>query len=368
MRVALICFKGLPIYGIQLANGLGPLVELHLFLVDGAAAKYARFIDPSVVLHSIPTRRYKDPRGLLVSLNLIKNIIGTECHVAHLVLGEPWFNLCMPFIRSFPLVTTVHDVRYHAGDRRSSIVPQSITDLGVKFSSGLIVHGSNLKEYLCRELGTDPGIVFNIPHMNYSFYRYWENGPVREEPNNILFFGSIWEYKGLEYLIKAERFLREKLGSFKVTIAGTGESLSKYTKHMLDMHNYEIINEFIPDEKVAALFQKASVVVLPYVDASQSGVVPLAFSFGKPVVATDVGSIPEAVDHGVNGLIVAPRDPRALAEAIIAILNNATLRDKMIERAKHKAYVELSWTRIAEKHIDAYRQTFERYNQNHGNL
>lgn len=365
MRVALICFKGLPIYGIQLANGLGPLIEMHLFLVDAAAAKYARFIDPSVKLHAIPTRRYKDPRGFFVSLSLIRDIVEAKCHVAHLVLGEPWFNLCVPFIRSFPLVTTVHDVRYHTGDRRSSIVPQAVTDLGVKFSSGLIVHGSALKEYLCREFGTDPGTVFNIPHMNYSFYRYWENGPGQEEPNNILFFGSIWEYKGLEYLIKAERFLREKLDGFKVTIAGTGESISKYKRHMIDVRNYEIINEFIPDEKVAALFQKASVVVLPYVDASQSGVVPLAFSFGKPVVATDVGSIPEAVDHGVNGLIVAPRDPRALAEAIIAILNNATLRDKMIEGAKHKAYVELSWTRIAEMHLNAYSQTLERFNRKH---
>jgi glycosyltransferase involved in cell wall biosynthesis len=361
MRVALIAFKGLPIYAIQLANGLSDLSEVHLFLVDGAAAKYAQFIAPEVVLHPITTRRYRDPRGLPVSLGIISAIKKLNCDVAHLVLNEPWFNICVPFIRAFPLVTTVHDVRYHVGDRRSSIVPQWVTDLATRFSASLIVHGAGLKAQLCREFNIDPRSVFEIPHMSYAFYRHWERAITREQTNNILFFGSIWEYKGLRYLLEAEPLLAEALGTFKVTIAGKGEDLAGYARYMHDRERYEIINTFVPDEQVAELFQKASVVVLPYIDASQSGVIPLAFAFGKPVVATRTGCIPEMVSDGEDGLIVEPRDPRTLAQAIVSILKDPSLKQSMGEKARMKADTVLSWSHVGAMHRDAYVESVRRW-------
>ena len=363
MRVALIAFKGLPIYGIQLANGLSKLAEVHFFLADGPATKYARFIEPQIALHPIKTRRYRNPGGLFVSLDIISEIKKYRCDIGHLVLNEPWFNVCVPFIKAFPLITTVHDVRYHLGDRRSSIVPQWVTDLATKFSSSLIVHGAGLKTYVCREFNVDPSLVFNIPHMSYSFYRHWENPEIQEQRNNILFFGSIWEYKGLRYLMEAEPLLVDALKEFKITIAGRGEDLAKCRRFIIDPKHYDIINDFIPDEDVARLFQRASVVVLPYVDASQSGVVPLAFAFGKPVVVTRVGSIPELVDHGEDGLIVEPRDSRALAQAIITILKDPILKRTMSENARSKADTELSLSRVAAMHRDAYVETVKRFSE-----
>jgi glycosyltransferase involved in cell wall biosynthesis len=361
MRVGLINFKSNAIHAIQLANGLSKLADVHFFLADVPAAKYAGYIEPDVVLHPVKTRRYRNPAGLFVSLDIISKINKYRCDVGHLVHNEPWFNVCVPFMRSFPLITTVHDVRYHLGDRRSTIVPQWVTDLPTRFSSSLIVHGAALKTYVCREFKVDPSHVFNIPHMNYSFYRHWENPEIQEQRNNILFFGSIWEYKGLKYLMEAEPLLADALKDFKITIAGKGEDLAKYRRYIIDPKNYEIINDFIPDEGVAELFQKASVVVLPYVDASQSGVAHIAFSFGRPVVVTRVGSIPEAVDQGENGFIVEPRDSRALAHAIITILKDPNLKRTMSEKARAKADTELSWSRVAAMHRDAYVETVNRF-------
>jgi hypothetical protein len=88
MRVALIAFKGLPIYAIQLANGLSKIVEVHLFLVDVAAAKYAKLIEPDVTLHPIRTYRYRNPAGFLVSLEIISKIKKLRNDIAHLVLNE----------------------------------------------------------------------------------------------------------------------------------------------------------------------------------------------------------------------------------------------------------------------------------------
>jgi glycosyltransferase involved in cell wall biosynthesis len=96
---------------------------------------------------------------------------------------------------------------------------------------------------------------------------------------------------------------------------------------------------------------------LPYIEASQSGVIPTAYGFKKPVVVTSAGSIPEIVDDGITGFIVPPKDVNALAEAIIKLLKDRELRRKMGENAYKKLKKDLSWDNIAEKTIQVYKET-----------
>ena len=93
--------------------------------------------------------------------------------------------------------------------------------------------------------------------------------------------------------------------------------------------NIEFINEFIPNSKVSELFEKCSVVVLPYTDGSQSGIVPIAYSFSKPVVVTDVGSLAEVVKDGKTGFLIEPNNSKLLSQAVIKILSDNKLREKM---------------------------------------
>ena len=120
---------------------------------------------------------------------------------------------------------------------------------------------------------------------------------------------------------------------------------------------------------VPELFEKASIVVLPYIDASQSGVVPLAYSFQKPVVVTDVGSLPEVVDNGKTGYVVPPKDSKKLAEAIIDLLKDEAKRHEMGKNAFQKAHEELSWNSIAPQTVAIYKQALSRKNHlpNHSN-
>jgi glycosyltransferase involved in cell wall biosynthesis len=77
-----------------------------------------------------------------------------------------------------------------------------------------------------------------------------------------------------------------------------------------------IVDQYVPNEKVPIYFSAADVVVLPYIDVTQSGVVQLAFGFGVPVITTRVGGLPEVVVNGETGLLVTPCDSRLLAEAV----------------------------------------------------
>jgi glycosyltransferase involved in cell wall biosynthesis len=98
------------------------------------------------------------------------------------------------------------------------------------------------------------------------------------------------------------------------------------------------------------------VVVLPYVQASQSGVVPIAYAFGKPVVATTVGGLPDAIEDGVTGILVPPADESALADAVTRILLDADLRHRLGDAARRRFESTLSAEAVARMTLDVYRQ------------
>lgn len=117
------------------------------------------------------------------------------------------------------------------------------------------------------------------------------------------------------------------------------------------------MNRYISEEEADHLFQEASLVVLPYIESSQSGVIPVAYTYGKPVVATEVGGLPEMVVNGVTGTLVPPRDEKTLAEAIVTILADDTRRHQMGRAAKDFIERECAPDVIARATMAAYRKT-----------
>jgi glycosyltransferase involved in cell wall biosynthesis len=257
-------------------------------------------------------------------------------------------------------VLTIHDVAAHPGDRRKRrlrMLPSSlIYELARIKARRIIVHGDYLKKQLISISKKFENRVSVVPHGILSIFKNWDDEIVNEEKNTILFFGRISRYKGIDILIKAQPLISKEIPKAKIIIAGKGreKDFAVYESLMEDKSSFEIHYEFIPHAEVQRFFRRASVVVLPYVEASQSGVVAVAYVFGKPVVVTHVGSIPEVVDHGKTGFIVPPRDPEALAKALVEILKNQDLRETMGKNALAKAETELSWTAIAKKTTEIY--------------
>jgi glycosyltransferase involved in cell wall biosynthesis len=125
---------------------------------------------------------------------------------------------------------------------------------------------------------------------------------------------------------------------------------------IFNSQHLEIINDFIPLEQVAKLFQRSTISVLPYIEASQSGVANLSYGMGTPVIASDIGGLGELVQSGTDGLLVPPGDVSALADAIIRLLSDVPLQEKMRSAAAERCQQDLNWSNIAAQTIQVYEQ------------
>lgn len=357
MKVLIITLNikgGMIHYISQLANALTKNNSVYLIAPKGVQKE---LFDKSVNIIELDTgNTIKNFIINTISINKMLNFLNTiqkiDPDVIHLQDGHPWVGLFLPFLSKYTIVTTMHDVSPHLGYR---FIDQAISiKIHVKFSDAFIVHGQKAKELLAKESKNKD--IFVIPHGDYSFFTKICKIEYEEEPFSVLFFGNILEYKGLTYLIQAVPLIRNKIPNVKVIIAGSGDFVEKNV--IEKSSNFEVHNYFIAEEEVGKYFQRASVVVLPYIEGTQTGIIPIAYAFKKPVVVTNVGSIPEVVDEGVTGYVVPPKDPDSLANAIVKILNNDLLRKKMGENAYQKMKNELSWDLVAEETCKVYNKVW----------
>src|SRR3984893_576323 len=222
----------------------------------------------------------------------------------------------------------------------------------------LIVHSEHIRALMVRQLNGASKNISLMPHIQIG--QELVSTTPKEDEHLILFFGRIWEYKGLEYLIRAEPLISARVPGVRIMIAGQGEEFSRYARMMVHPERFIVHNEFISEERTAEYFRRASIVVLPYIEASQSGVIPLAYSAAKPVVATTVGGLPEMVEHGRTGYLVPPRDAANLADALVRLLLDKTLRRQMGVNAKHKIELECSPETIARQTVEVYHRAATR--------
>ncbi|HUV45513.1 MAG TPA: glycosyltransferase family 4 protein [Dehalococcoidia bacterium] len=298
---------------------------------------------------------------LLKSLTHEVNRISPD--VVHMAF-EPRFPFPFAWLlhRKYPVVTTIHEPKPLPVEAIRTFLLNRIqvmdNKLLIKFSDKVIVHGEPHRRYLLAQKVPSYKVEV-VPHGDFSFYTQYQRSDITpSESSNILFFGRIVSYKGLDYLIEAGKLIKEHIPNVTITIAGEGE-FTKYEKLIGKDKNFVILNRFIPDGEVAELFGKTSLVVLPYIVGTQSGVITIAGAFKKPVVATDVGNFSEMVDSGKTGFIVPPKNANALAEAIIKLLKDDKLRHEMGENAYKTVKEKFSWDDIAQKTLEVYKEAIE---------
>jgi len=369
MRIVMIDI-GVFEYTTELVNALAEHHDVSLLVPRQRFSHLAWAVGPTVDLHLLEWPRHRHPRSLLFVMQLQRLIERLRPDVIHLQDGQVWLNAVLPLLDQFALITTVHDVIPHEGDSVSRKVPLCCSKYTLKHSQRLITHGERLKAALADWLHFPLDRIDVIPHGVLSFYRRLlpsPNGDGSTSTSNadVLYFGRIYKYKGLDYLIQAQPAITRAIPEARIVIAGQGEDFDKYRVMLPEPDKFEIHNDYIPNEQVMALFQRAKVVALPYIGGSQSGVLQVAFAFGKPVVATRVGSLDEAVDDGRTGLLVPPRDPQALAEAIIELLRDDEKRAQMRRQIEEQVATRFAWRNIAEATVQTYQRALAEGRVNH---
>lgn len=204
------------------------------------------------------------------------------------------------------------------------------------------------------------------PHPLYDCYKGEKITPQKakqrlniEESKVLLFFGNIKPYKGLKTLLDAFSRVTKKLKDVRLIIAGEVYGSAKEYFHLIKELNIgdkvTFPNKYIPNEEVGFYFQAADAIVLPYLSATQSGVVQIAFHFEKPVITTDVGSLSEVILNERTGLLVKPGDPKELERTILKFYQKKTLA-KTLTQGIREVKTRYSWDNFINKLDEAIRE------------
>lgn len=211
------------------------------------------------------------------------------------------------------------------------------------------------KDDFMRQYHIDESRVHLSELSIYTHLQHTTGSPPLCDSPYILYIGSIQPHKGIEYLCEAMLPLVAERKDLRVVIAGKGQFYFNKTAYEQNP-NFKFINRFISDEELASLIKNSLVVVCPYVDATQSGVIMSAFALGKPVIATNVGALPEMVENGRHGLLVPPRDSKAIEAAIRDILKPSVAQQMADNIRSDFSTGRHSWKTIAKRMADTYER------------
>lgn len=307
-------------------------------------------INKSYVLYSDGSRPYS-PKAFYNAF-LFSRMLSKKYDIIHLTTA-PALNELFLYLYRKKIVLTVHDPLPHSSSKSKGM--ELRRKIAFRMIKNLILLNSSQKESFISH--------YRIVHPNLmvsslSCYNYLRKyNPVKNTQRKyILYFGNIVSYKGLDYLFPAMEKVHDSAPDLNLVVAGKGAyyfDISKYER----LEYFDIQNRFIPDDELAELIYGAEFVVVPYVDATQSGVVMSAYAFNKPCVATNVGGLPEMVINGKYGEICDAKDVVSLSDSILRLYNTPGLINQYIRNIRNDYDDGVkSWPFIVASLVDYYKK------------
>ncbi len=253
------------------------------------------------------------------------------------------------------VVLTVHNVNTERRDNKDSAFNRFTLRVQYRLADHLFVHTEKMKEELIDEFGAQAGRISVIPlginnfapQTNLTSAEAKRRLGIRTDEKAILFFGRITPYKGLEMLVEAFQKGLPSADTYRLMIAGRPEEATEAgywfpIRETLraDVQKGRVLlrAEHIPDAETEVYFKAADVLVLPYRDIYQSGILFLGYSFGLPALAANVGSLKEEMVEGRTGFLFQPEDPADLAAAIEKYFASDLYRDLSRRRQEIQDY------------------------------
>jgi glycosyltransferase involved in cell wall biosynthesis len=254
-----------------------------------------------------------------------------------------------PFCR---IVLTVHDPQPHSGRdlsiaRRIAPLRNSIR----RHAQVVLLHGESCRqEYL--SMNHHPGQSVLLTTHGVILRDTAPDTPDHDGDCVVLCFGRMEHYKGLAVLGEAIARLRDLGASVRFRIVGKGPELDALSPRLASHANVFVENAFVSAARLIEEIRSATCVILPYLNASQSGVLAAALGNGRLAIASDVGGLRDVVAPDQNGLLVPPGDPEALANAIRRVADDRELRRKLSRGAMKTAERDLDWNCIVDGYWD----------------
>lgn len=340
---AAVSFKSLPeTFAIIPANKV-PELEVFGNIVD---------LNKVFVINETTTSNYQ-LRNIFESYKVYKELRRKKYDVIHLTWPPSILDL-FPYLLKRKTVLTVHDPFSH------SSVHNYVREIERKrsfrlFDHFIVLNKSQKNDFIkCYHLDKLSKKVYTSLLGRYDYLNIYNDHIQETNLQQILFFGNVFSYKGIDVLLEAMILVHQQNPSVKLIVAGGGRywfDISRYNK----LDYIEIRNRYIPDVELVELISSSAYVVVPYKDATQSGVIMTAYAFNKPCIATNVGALPEVVLNEENGLIVPPNDKVALANAMLSLISQPE-RIESFSKEISRSYEtgENSWSEIAVNHHDIY--------------
>lgn len=266
---------------------------------------------------------------------------------------------------------TAHNVNAGKRDLNDTCLNRLTLRIQYRLAHHIFVHNEQMKRGLREDFGVEEsrvtviplGINNAVPNSGLTSREARQRLGLREGEKAILFFGRIKPYKGLENLIGAHRWLLAARPECRLIIAGMPLGCEDYW-HVIQEGIWEDVaqgrillkEEFIPDEETEVYFKAADVFVLPYKDIFQSGVLSLGYSFGLPVVASDVGSMKDEIVEDRTGFICRAEDPVDLAMALERYFSSDLYANLKSHRPEIQSYAaqRYSWDAISQVTLSVY--------------
>lgn len=281
---------------------------------------------------------YKDMRSFIKNTVLFlfqaSRLIRTyfdigKIDVCYVPMIQPWSFIVNRIFRKAKIVVTVHDPKPHKG---SNFIFDFICWVTAKQADKLVILSKTFVEFTSRRYRFKTEDILVVPHGSFSNYISKAVNNKEGKLFNFLFFGRITKYKGLELLAQAYDLLFKERQDISLTIAGSGD-FSVYSS-MFDLSkNVQVVNRYILDDEISSFFNKdKTITVVPYTEATQSGVIPIAMKERSLVVCTNVGGLLEQTSNGECAIVCEP-SVDGLYNAMKASVQNYHKYNSIIEKA-----------------------------------
>lgn len=322
----------------------------------------------------------KAQRLLRYYLRLLAYAVRSEAKVFHILWNNKFEHfdrtLLMLFYRlcGRRVVLTAHNVNAAKRDGRDNALNRLTLRIQYHLCDHVFVHTARMRDDLCADFGVPPervsvipfGINNTTPNTDLTRVQARERLGLAPSDRTLLFFGQIAPYKGLEHLVAALPEALARDPSLRLVIAGKVKSGCEDYWRAIEQSLQapgvapRVIQHIghVPDADVEVYFKAADALVIPYVHIFQSGVPFLAYSYGLPVIATDVGALRDDIVEGRTGMVCRPRDPADLARTIGAFFATPMFLEPEHTRRdiQEHANDRHSWAKVAAISENVYRR------------